>query len=216
MVVIKTREELIEYVSRGYKPYLMKSVNRWYLRRAQERHIIARELEEDARKIASMLEENRRPSIPAGLVQKMRWDDATIKEIVKEINLGRSTIYSAFEREPEELVKPRQPMCAADMSAIEGKPEAKPIQERSKTKEADQEDWFGQVLSEAQKGLEIFWKAMSNLSMKPDIADKIPKIIATGAGLLALNLPLDEHVKNEIVKRICIMWNTENKDAKKQ
>jgi len=44
LTVIRTEEQLWEYVRKGYKPYLMKSVNRWYLRRGSERHIIDRRL----------------------------------------------------------------------------------------------------------------------------------------------------------------------------
>jgi hypothetical protein len=45
MVVIRTEEELCNFIKEGYKPYFMKSVKRWYLRKGKDRPIVSKELE---------------------------------------------------------------------------------------------------------------------------------------------------------------------------
>jgi hypothetical protein len=70
--VIRTEEQLWEYVKNGYKPYLMKSVNRWYLRRGRERHIIDRSLEPLAKSIRERMLEAELPPVPVSVIQDMR------------------------------------------------------------------------------------------------------------------------------------------------
>ena len=55
MVAVGDAETLMKMVELGYKPYYHSGVRRWYLRRGSERHIIARELEPLARRIAEGL-----------------------------------------------------------------------------------------------------------------------------------------------------------------
>lgn len=116
LVVIKTEEDFWSYVERGYTPYLMKSQNRWYLRRGQRRHIIARELEGLASMVIAKLKAKQGPSVPAGVIQEMRRQGATVASIVEDTGLSRSAVYGAFEREPEELVKTRRTARAVQIS----------------------------------------------------------------------------------------------------
>lgn len=107
MVVVKTEEEFWSYVERGYTPYLMRSQNRWYVRRGQRRHIIARKLEELARRVAAELTAKRGPPIRAGVIQEMRRRRALVEGIAEDTGVSRSAVYGAFERGREELVRPR-------------------------------------------------------------------------------------------------------------
>ena len=56
MVVVSDAEALVRMIELGYKPYYHRAAKRWYLRRGSERHIIARELEPLAKRIAEELE----------------------------------------------------------------------------------------------------------------------------------------------------------------
>jgi hypothetical protein len=42
VAAIKSREEMMKFIREGFKLYYHKIVKRWYLRRGQQRHIIAR------------------------------------------------------------------------------------------------------------------------------------------------------------------------------
>jgi hypothetical protein len=70
--VIRTEEQLWEYVRKGYKPYLMKSVNRWYLKRGSKRHIIDRRLEPLAQSIREKILEMELLPLPVNIIQDMR------------------------------------------------------------------------------------------------------------------------------------------------
>jgi hypothetical protein len=107
MVVIRTEEQMYEYIRNGYKPYLMKSVNRWYLRRGRERHIIDRKLEPLARAIEREMVERELPPVPVNLIQEMRRGGSKVQSISEATGLQKSTIYSAFEKRPDEEIRPR-------------------------------------------------------------------------------------------------------------
>lgn len=70
--MIRTEEQLWEYVRKGYKPYLMKSVNRWYLKRGSKRHIIDRRLEPLAQSIREKILEMELLPLPVNIIQDMR------------------------------------------------------------------------------------------------------------------------------------------------
>ena len=107
MTVIRTKKQLYEYVKNGYKPYLMKSVNRWYLRRGRERHIIDRKLEPLVQSIREKMLEMELPPVPVSVIQNTRRVGLPIQKISEATGLQKSTIYTVFEKKPDEVVKPR-------------------------------------------------------------------------------------------------------------
>jgi hypothetical protein len=74
VVTVKNKEEMMMFIKEGFKPYYHKTVKRWYLRRGQQRHIIARELEADAESIAMELKPklHRVPNYKVAEAVKMR------------------------------------------------------------------------------------------------------------------------------------------------
>jgi hypothetical protein len=109
LTVIGAEEQLWEYVRKGYKPYLVKSVNRWYLRRGSERHIINRRLEPLARLIREKMLEMGLPTMPVSIIQDMRRAELLIQKISAATGLQKSTICTALEKKSGEVVKPRSP-----------------------------------------------------------------------------------------------------------
>lgn len=99
MVVIKTEEEFWSFVEMSYTPYLMRSQNRWYMRRGQKRHTIARGLDEFASRVAGKAGVKHGKPIKAGVIQEMRLKGAPVEDIVEETDLSRSAVYCAFERD---------------------------------------------------------------------------------------------------------------------
>jgi hypothetical protein len=74
---------------------------------AQRRHIIARELEQLASRVAAKLRAERRETVKARIVQEMRILGAPVEGIAEDTGLSREAVYAAFERKLEELMKPR-------------------------------------------------------------------------------------------------------------
>ena len=107
LTVIRAEEQLWEYVRKGYKPYLVKSVNRWYLRRGSERHIINRRLEPLAQLIREKMLEMGLPPVPVSIIQDMRRAELPIQKISAATGLQKSTIYTALEKKSGGVVKPR-------------------------------------------------------------------------------------------------------------
>ena len=103
MVAIKSREELMRFIREGFKPYYHKTVKRWYLRRGQQRHIIARELEADAESIAMELKPTLRrvPDYKVAEAVKMRVEGVSVSAIVEETGIPRSTLYGKFDKYDE-------------------------------------------------------------------------------------------------------------------
>jgi len=207
MVVVRSEEEFRRYLEMGYKPYLMKSQNRWYMRRGQDRPIIARELEWLALKTYNELRAKQPPPISAGQIQEMRQKGAFVEEIAEKTGLSRSGVYGVYEKEPEELVRPRRP--TAEGGAYKAESNVKPIQ--APVRQATEVNWFEETLSglqrESEKWYRLIERAIIDLCQDPDFANKVSKIPATVAGLIALSLPLDEHIRNEIMKNLYFMWN---------
>jgi hypothetical protein len=126
--VIRTEEQLWEYVKNGYKPYLMKSVNRWYLRRGRERHIIDRSHEPLAQSIREKMLEMELPPVPVSIIQDMRRAELPIQKISDVTSLQKSTIYTALEKKPHEVVKPR-PHATENVEIKEGVKAVNPLEE---------------------------------------------------------------------------------------
>jgi hypothetical protein len=103
VVAIKSREEMMRFIREGFKPYYHKAVRRWYLRRGQQRHIIARELEADAESIAMELKPtlHRVPDYKVAEAMKMRVEGSPVPAIVEETGIPRSTLYEKFDKYDE-------------------------------------------------------------------------------------------------------------------
>ena len=97
---------MMRFIREGFKPYYHKMVKRWYLRRGQERHIIARELEADAESIAMELKPTLRrvPDYKVAEAVKMRVEDAPVPAIVEETGIPRSTLYEKFDKYDESKI----------------------------------------------------------------------------------------------------------------
>jgi predicted transcriptional regulator len=126
--VIRTEKQLYEYVENGYKPYLMKSVNRWYLRRGRERHIIDRSLEPLAQSIRKKMLEMELPPVPVSIIQDMRRAELPIQKISAATGLQKSTIYTALEKKSGGVVKPRSHV-AGNIEVKEEVEEVNPLEE---------------------------------------------------------------------------------------
>jgi hypothetical protein len=107
LTVIGTEEQLWAYVRKGYKHYLMKSVNRWYLRRGSERHIIDRRLEPLSKSIREKMLKMELPPVPVSIIQDMRRAELPTQKISATTELQKSTIYTALEKKAGGVVKPR-------------------------------------------------------------------------------------------------------------
>jgi hypothetical protein len=103
VVTVKNKEEMMMFIKEGFKPYYHKTVKRWYLRRGQQRHIIARELEADAESIAMELKPklHRVPNYKVAEAVKMRVEGAPVPSIVEETGIPRSTLYEKFDKYDE-------------------------------------------------------------------------------------------------------------------
>jgi len=98
MVVVKTLDELKEYISKGFKPYYHEGVGRWYLRKGQERHLIAKELEPYVKELAekiSVEDEMRKVEKDLRLAEalKLRAEGKTVSEVLRETGISKSTFY---------------------------------------------------------------------------------------------------------------------------
>jgi transposase-like protein len=103
VVTVKNKEEMMRFIKEGFKPYYHKTVKRWYLRRGQQRHIIARELEAEAESIAMELKPmlRRVPDYKVAEAVKMRVEGASVPAIVEETGIPRSTLYEKFDKYDE-------------------------------------------------------------------------------------------------------------------
>lgn len=116
MVVVRDAETLLRMVELGYKPYYHRAVKRWYLRRGSERHIIARELEPLAKRVAEelemkkSLEEGRRKEMIEEAV-RLRAEGLPLQEVVERTGIPRTTFYRILDRVGSSIVteKPAAP-----------------------------------------------------------------------------------------------------------
>jgi hypothetical protein len=106
----------------------MKSVNRWYLRRGSERHIIDRRLEPLAQSIREKMLEMALPPVPVSIIQDMRRAELPIQKISEATGLQKSVIYAAFEKKSDGIVKPR-PYATENVEVKEEVKAVNPLEE---------------------------------------------------------------------------------------
>ena len=180
--MIRTEEELWEYVKNGYKPYLMKSVNRWYLRRGRERHIIVRSLEPLAQSIREKMLEMELPPVPVSIIQDMRRAELPIQKISDVTGLQKSTIYAAFEKKPHEVVKLRSP--ATGNVEIKEEKAVNPLEEAWKN--------INEFLNRAGKDAD---KLSKRLLSDEKFVENINKLVSLGTA--SFGILLASNVKDE-------------------
>jgi len=183
MTVIRTEKQLYEYVRNGYKPYLMKSVNRWYLRRGRERHIIVRSLEPLAQSIREKMLEMELPPVPVSVIQDMRRAELPIQKISDVTGLQKSTIYAAFEKKPHEVVKPR-PHATENVEVKEEVKAVNPLEEAWKS--------INEFLNRAGKDADALSK---RLLSDEKFVESINELISLGTA--SFGILLASNVKNE-------------------
>jgi hypothetical protein len=107
-VPVTTKEELLDHLDRGWKLYFHKSVRRWYVYRgARHRKIVSATLENLCEQLHSELSGERQP-VPALEVQERRWQGQPIEGIASDVGLSRGAVYNALEKNPDDIVKPRE------------------------------------------------------------------------------------------------------------
>jgi predicted DNA-binding transcriptional regulator AlpA len=185
--VIKTEEQLYEYVRNGYKPYLMKSVNRWYLRRGRERHVIDRRLEPLAQSIREKMLRMERPPLPVSVIHDMRRSGLNLQAISEATGLSRSTIYSTFEKKPDDVVKPR----TYTMGNVE-------IKEEMKAVNPMEEIWKGITDFFNNVGKDID-KLSKRLLSDKEFVENIKKLISSGTA--SLGTWIASNVENEELRQ---------------
>lgn len=104
MAAVDSADALRRLVSEGWRPYFHKAQRRWYLRKGDERRIVARELEEECKRI---VERAAVPPAGAEVVQELRKQELTIGEIVERTGMSRASVYRAFDMELDREIRPR-------------------------------------------------------------------------------------------------------------
>jgi len=107
-VPVTTKEELLDHLGKGWKLYFHKTVRRWYVYRgARHRKIVSATLENLCQQLYRELSGGREP-IPALEVQERRWQGQPIDGIAEDLDISRGAVYNAFEKNPDDVVKPRE------------------------------------------------------------------------------------------------------------
>jgi hypothetical protein len=107
-VPVTTKEELLDHLGKGWKLYFHKTVRRWYVYRgARHRKIVSATLENLCEQLYRELSGGREP-VPALDVQERRWQGQPIEGIAEDVGLSRGAVYNALEKNPDDMVKPRE------------------------------------------------------------------------------------------------------------
>ena len=107
-VPVLNREELLNHLDKGWKLYFHKGVRRWYVYRgARGRRIVSAGLENLCEQLYRELSGGREP-VPASEVQERRWQGQPLEGIASDVGLSRGAVYSALEKNPDDIVKPRE------------------------------------------------------------------------------------------------------------
>jgi hypothetical protein len=107
-VPVATKAELLDHLGRGWKLYFHKTVRRWYVYRgARDRRIVSASLENLCEKLYRELSGGREP-VPALEVQERRWQGQPIECIAEDLDISRGAVYNALEKNPDDIVKPRE------------------------------------------------------------------------------------------------------------
>jgi hypothetical protein len=107
-VPVATKEELLDHLGKGWKLYFHKTVRRWYVYRgARHRKIVSATLENICEQLYRELRGGREP-VSALEVQERRWQGQPIEVIADDVGLSRGAVYNALEKNPGDIVKPRE------------------------------------------------------------------------------------------------------------
>jgi hypothetical protein len=107
-VPVSTRSELLDHLGKGWKLYFHKTVRRWYIYRgARDRRIVSASLENICEQLYRELSRGREP-VPALEVQERRWQGQPIEGIAEDLDISRGAVYNALEKNPRDLIKPRE------------------------------------------------------------------------------------------------------------
>jgi len=108
IVPVATKSELLDHLGKGWKLYFHKTVRRWYVYRgARDRKIVSASLENICEQLYRELSGGREP-VPALEVQERRWQGQPIEDIADDVGLSRGAVYNAFEKNPDDMIKPRE------------------------------------------------------------------------------------------------------------
>jgi hypothetical protein len=108
IVPVSTKAELLDHLDKGWKLYFHKTVRRWYVYRgARHRKIVSASLENICEQLYRELSGGREP-IPALEVQERRWQGQPIEGIAEDLDISRGAVYNALEKNPGDIVKPRE------------------------------------------------------------------------------------------------------------
>jgi hypothetical protein len=107
-VPVTTKAELLDHLDKGWKLYFHKTVRRWYVYRgARDRRIVSASLENICEQLYRDLSGSREP-VPALDIQERRWQGQPIEGIASDVGLSRGAVYNALEKNPDDMVKPRE------------------------------------------------------------------------------------------------------------
>jgi hypothetical protein len=108
IVPVATKAELLDHLGKGWKLYFHKTVRRWYVYRgARHRKIVSASLENLCEQLYRDLSGGREP-VPALEVQERRWQGQLIEGIASDMGISRGAVYNALEKNPGDVVKPRE------------------------------------------------------------------------------------------------------------
>jgi hypothetical protein len=107
-VPVTTKEELLNHLDKGWKLYFHKTLRRWYVYRgARHRKIVSATLENLCEQLYRELSGGREP-VSALEVQERRWQGQPIEGIAEDLDISRGAVYNALEKNPGDIVKPRE------------------------------------------------------------------------------------------------------------
>jgi len=108
VVPVFTKAELLDHLGEGWKLYFHNGVRRWYVYRgAHGRKVVNASLASLCEKLYRELSGGRE-LVPAREVQRRRWQGQTIEGIAEDVGLSRGAVYNALEKNPNDVVKPRE------------------------------------------------------------------------------------------------------------
>jgi len=190
VVVVRSREQLYEFIGRGYKPYFHSGVKRWYLRKGQERHLIDRSLEAEAEAIARAMGPQRRvPEERVAEAIEMRAKELPVSTIVEETGIARSTFYKKLDEYEE--AKSRVESLARELGLSTGvesvEPPPPPTQLVQSPSQALSNPNPLECLSSLGSSLrKRFERVIDRAAENPQVADSISNIIGGAITAVAL------------------------------
>lgn len=107
-VPVTTREELLDCLDKGWRLYFHKTLRRWYVYRgARDRRIVSASLANLCERLYRELRGRHEP-VPASEVRERRWQGQPVEGIMSDLGLSRGAVYNALEKNPGDMVKPRE------------------------------------------------------------------------------------------------------------